>query len=64
MPIPGWLSVGVAIVVLPVNSAANPFLYTFSLLMERRRKRFKARRQQQLDRMLHGFKSTGPRPAV
>jgi hypothetical protein len=28
--------VALAIFVLPVNSAVNPFLYTFSLVMEKR----------------------------
>ncbi|KAK7112084.1 hypothetical protein V1264_011593 [Littorina saxatilis] len=38
VPIPGEVNVAMAIFVLPFNSALNPFLYTFSLLMERRRK--------------------------
>ena len=37
-PIPGELNVAVAIFVLPVNSALNPFLYTFNVLMEKRLK--------------------------
>jgi hypothetical protein len=32
-----------AILVLPLNSALNPFLYTFNLAMERRRKQEEAR---------------------
>ena len=37
--IPGELNVAVAIFVLPFNAAFNPFLYTFNVLMEKRRKR-------------------------
>ena len=37
-PIPGELDVAVAIFVLPFNSALNPFLYTFNVLMEKRLK--------------------------
>ena len=37
-PIPEELSVAVAIFVMPFNSALNPFLYTFNVLMEKRRK--------------------------
>ena len=35
--VPGEVSVALAVVVMPVNSAINPFLYTLNLLMERRR---------------------------
>ena len=38
-PIPPAVNVGVAIFVLPINSALNPFLYTINTLMEKRRKR-------------------------
>nr|KAG5710408.1 hypothetical protein BaRGS_022226 [Batillaria attramentaria] len=38
VPLPGEVNVATAIFVLPVNSALNPFLYTFSVFMERRRK--------------------------
>ena len=37
-PIPGELNVAVVIFVLPFNSALNPFLYTFNVLMEKRQK--------------------------
>ena len=37
-PIPGELNVAVAVFVLPFNSALNPFLYTFNVLMEKRQK--------------------------
>ena len=37
-PIPGEINVALAIFVLPLNSALNPFIYTFNMLMEKRRK--------------------------
>ena len=36
--IPGEVNVAMAIFVLPLNSALNPFLYTFDVLMARRRR--------------------------
>ena len=36
-PIPGEVNVAMAIFVLPLNSALNPFLYAFIVIMERRR---------------------------
>ncbi|XP_070197989.1 G-protein coupled receptor GRL101-like [Littorina saxatilis] len=38
VPIPDEVNVGIAIFVLPLNSALNPFLYTFNTQMERRRR--------------------------
>ena len=38
IPIPGEVNVVLAIFVLPLNSALNPFMYTFNMLMEKRRK--------------------------
>nr|KAG5693628.1 hypothetical protein BaRGS_014648 [Batillaria attramentaria] len=38
-PIPGEITVGAAIFVLPVNSALNPFLYTLKAMLDRRRKK-------------------------
>jgi hypothetical protein len=38
VPIPGEVSVGMAVYVLPLNSALNPFLYTLNVIMERRRR--------------------------
>nr|KAG5710533.1 hypothetical protein BaRGS_013179 [Batillaria attramentaria] len=38
VPVPGEVNVTVAIVVLPINSAFNPFLYTLNMLLERRRR--------------------------
>ena len=35
--IPGEVNVAMAIFVLPLNSALNPFLYTINTLMEKRR---------------------------
>ncbi|KAL8572849.1 hypothetical protein ACOMHN_011098 [Nucella lapillus] len=37
-PVPGEVNVALAIFVLPLNSAINPFMYTFNTLMEKRRK--------------------------
>ena len=39
MPIPGEVSVGMAIFVLPLNSALNPFLYTVNAVLAKRRER-------------------------
>ena len=36
--VPGELNVAMAILVLPLNSALNPFLYTLNMIMERRRR--------------------------
>ena len=38
VPVPGEVNVAVAILVLPLNSAINPFLYTFNMIMEKRRR--------------------------
>jgi hypothetical protein len=43
LPVPGEANVAVAIFVLPLNSAINPFLYTYNMLMEKRRLRKEAR---------------------
>ena len=37
-PVPGEVSVAVTMLVLPFNSALNPFLYAFSVVSERRRR--------------------------
>ena len=37
LPVPGEVSVALAIFVLPLNSALNPYLYSFNMLIERRR---------------------------
>jgi hypothetical protein len=49
VPIPGETSVAMAIFVLPLNSALNPFLYTFNVVMERRRKRNEERILRELE---------------
>ena len=38
VPISGEANIAVAIFILPLNSALNPFLYTFNVLVERHRK--------------------------
>ena len=38
-PIPGEANVAMAIFFVPLNSALNPFLYTFNMVMEKRRKK-------------------------
>nr|KAG5685354.1 hypothetical protein BaRGS_005426 [Batillaria attramentaria] len=38
VPIPGEFNVAMAIFVLPLNSALNPFLYTLNIILERRRR--------------------------
>ena len=42
-PISGEVNTAVAIFVLPLNSALNPFLYTFNTLVEMRRKAYEQR---------------------
>ena len=37
VPIPGEISVAMAIIVMPLNSALNPFLYTLNVILEKRR---------------------------
>ena len=37
IPIPGEVNVAFAIFALPLNSALNPFMYTFNMVMEKRR---------------------------
>ena len=38
IPIPGEVNVAFAIFVLPLNAALNPFMYTFNMVTEKRRK--------------------------
>ena len=38
IPISGEMNVAIAIFILPLNSALNPFLYTFNMILDRRRK--------------------------
>ena len=49
VPITGEVNVAMAIFVLPLNSALNPFLYTLNLLMEKRRKAREAKLLQFLE---------------
>ena len=65
-PVPRWVQVGVAIIILPFNSALNPFLYTFNVVMEKRRKAQVARLLKQLEmrhfeknKAVHEGKSSG-----
>nr|KAG5686278.1 hypothetical protein BaRGS_028881 [Batillaria attramentaria]KAG5696774.1 hypothetical protein BaRGS_012797 [Batillaria attramentaria] len=37
-PVPSEVNVALAIFVLPLNSALNPFLYTINMILERRRR--------------------------
>ncbi|XP_070186419.1 G-protein coupled receptor GRL101-like [Littorina saxatilis] len=46
--IPSELNVAIAILVLPLNSALNPFLYTLNVVLERRRRRKEQRLQKRL----------------
>ncbi|XP_070173749.1 G-protein coupled receptor GRL101-like [Littorina saxatilis] len=46
--LPGEVSVAVAIFVLPLNSALNPFLYTLNTILERRRQEREKRLHQRL----------------
>ncbi|KAL8580965.1 hypothetical protein ACOMHN_017532 [Nucella lapillus] len=48
-PIPGEVNVVLAIFVLPLNSAINPFLYTLNTLAEKRRKTNEAQLMQWLE---------------
>nr|KAG5698641.1 hypothetical protein BaRGS_003155 [Batillaria attramentaria] len=47
-PISGEVNVAIAIFVLPLNSAVNPFLYTLNIVLEKRRKAYEARLLEQL----------------
>ena len=51
--IPDELNVTVAIFVMPFNSALNPFLYTFNVLMEKRKKAQEARLLKRLESQMH-----------
>nr|KAG5685222.1 hypothetical protein BaRGS_030460 [Batillaria attramentaria] len=56
VPVSGELNVGMAILVLPLNAALNPFLYTLNILLERRRKAREERMLKQL--LLHWEQDT------
>nr|KAG5686627.1 hypothetical protein BaRGS_011071 [Batillaria attramentaria]KAG5703872.1 hypothetical protein BaRGS_031506 [Batillaria attramentaria] len=51
-PISGEVNVAMAIFVLPLNSALNPFLYTLNMLLEKRRKAAEARMLEQMSKKL------------
>nr|KAG5697925.1 hypothetical protein BaRGS_026863 [Batillaria attramentaria] len=46
--IPGEVSVAMAIIVLPLNSALNPFLYTVNMILERRRQAMEQRIEKEM----------------
>nr|KAG5691622.1 hypothetical protein BaRGS_023793 [Batillaria attramentaria] len=48
VPVSGELNVGMAILVLPLNAALDPFLYTLNIVLERRRKAKEERMLKQL----------------
>ena len=49
-PVPGEVNVAMALFVLPLNSAINPFLYTLNILLERRRRAREQHIQQTMDK--------------
>nr|KAG5702633.1 hypothetical protein BaRGS_028019 [Batillaria attramentaria] len=57
-PIPSELNVFMAIFVLPLNSALNPFLYTLNIVLEKRRKAAEARLMDQLEKQLASKRSS------
>ena len=52
IPVPGEINVGMAIFVLPLNSALNPCLYTFNVIAERQRRSSDERLMRKLLRSL------------
>ncbi|KAK7111126.1 hypothetical protein V1264_010811 [Littorina saxatilis] len=50
--VPGEVNVAMAILVLPLNSALNPFLYSLNMLLERRRRAREQRLMQALEASL------------
>jgi hypothetical protein len=53
VPIPGEVNVPMAVFVLPLNSALNPFLYTLNVIMERRRRVREERLRRFITAQLH-----------
>jgi hypothetical protein len=51
-PVPGEVSVAMAMLVLPINAALNPFLYTFNVVVEKRKK---ARLEKLLNKLKSGL---------
>nr|KAG5687046.1 hypothetical protein BaRGS_002419 [Batillaria attramentaria] len=64
IPIPDEVNVAMAIFVLPLNSAINPFLYTLSTLLERRDQRRMAERVEKMRKKLLAELRTWPREKV
>ena len=58
--IPGEVNVAMAIFVLPVNSAINPYLYTLNLILERRQKAREERLQRLLEQARRQGKESAP----
>jgi hypothetical protein len=48
LSIPGEVNVAMAIFVLPLNSAINPFLYTVNVVLEKRKKMSEERLMEKL----------------
>nr|KAG5697125.1 hypothetical protein BaRGS_015260 [Batillaria attramentaria] len=63
-PIPGVVKVWLAIFVLPLNSALNPFLYTINTLRERRAKTKARQRIEKVSNNLHAELRSWPRDKV
>ena len=57
-PIPGEVNVAVAIFLVPFNSALNPFLYTYNVLMEKRRQTQQANLLKRLETQLRTEQSS------
>jgi hypothetical protein len=54
VPIPGEVNVAMAIFVLPLNSALNPFLYTYKMMMQKRKQNLEKRLMESLKREIEG----------
>ena len=57
-PIPGQVNVAAAIFLVPFNSALNPFLYTYNVLMEKRRQTQQANLLKRLETQLRTEQSS------
>ena len=57
-PIPGEVNVAAAIFLVPFNSALNPFLYTYNVLMEKRRQTQQANLLKRLETQLRTEQSS------
>nr|KAG5707298.1 hypothetical protein BaRGS_000072 [Batillaria attramentaria] len=63
-PIPDVVYVWASIVILPLNSAFNPFLYTLTTLLQRRGERRRAARVEMTIRRLHSEILSWPRSKI